>query len=488
MPTHPHSPEISLSDLAGKRVIVLGDVMLDSFVYGDCSRISPEAPIPVLLRSHDDVMLGGAGNVARNITALGGKAMLIAVAGNDAAGDILRAAIASQPGLEADLVSDGRPTTQKIRYVVGQQQMLRVDIEKCEPVDPQLVLKAFERHLPDADAVVLSDYGKGVLTTQLLARAIEKARALGKPVVADPKSEHVERYDGVTVLTPNAAEAARAAGARCSSDNDAHLISHSLLQKMQRADAVLVTRGPKGMTLARRGEEPIHFAALAREVFDVSGAGDTVVATLALALAAGWDLPRAAMLGNRAAGLVVSKPGTAVVTIDELGHELQSTKILSAAEKIASPDEVLADVIRWRREGKTIGFTNGCFDLIHPGHVFQLAQAREQCDHLVVGLNSDASIKRLKGPSRPVQEEAARAIVLASLASVDRVVIFEDDTPLALIEEIGPDVLIKGKDYSVDQVVGAEYVLARGGRVFLAEIIDGHSTTNTISRLLEGKK
>ncbi|SDO26478.1 D-alpha,beta-D-heptose 7-phosphate 1-kinase /D-beta-D-heptose 1-phosphate adenylyltransferase [Methylobacterium phyllostachyos] len=473
-----------LNELQGRRVIVLGDVMLDTFVYGQCTRISPEAPIPVVRIGREDVMLGGAGNVARNIAALGGEAILIGLAGHDTAGLALRAKVTSEPGIQADLVSDGRPTTQKTRYIAAQQQMLRVDAEQTHAAAPEPLLAAFARHLPQADAVVLSDYAKGTLSPDLLRDVIAQARAAGKPVIADPKSSDVSRYDGVTLMTPNAGEASTATGIPCDGDDRSVTeAAEQLLQRMAHSPAILITRGPRGMTLAERGRDVRHLPALAREVFDVSGAGDTVIATLALSAAAGLPLMEGVELANVAAGMAVAKPGTAVVTADELARELRQEWVQTTDRKIKSPDEALTQVARWRSSGKRIGFTNGCFDLIHPGHVSQLAQARSTCDHLIVGLNTDASIQRLKGPLRPVQHEDSRAIVLASLQSVDLVILFDDDTPIGLIDAIRPDVLIKGKDYTVDQVVGSSLVLGYGGEVFLADIAAGHSTSDIIDRL-----
>ena len=485
-----------LARLSGGRVIVLGDVMLDTFVYGDCVRVSPEAPIPVLRVERDTTMLGGAGNVARNIAALGGAAVLIGIIGDDAAGTALRTAIAAEPAITADLVIDGRPTTHKTRYVAGGQQMLRTDVEANHPADPDALYAAITRHIDTATAVVLSDYGKGVLSPTLLSRLIVLARARGIPVVADPKSADVGRYNGVTLLTPNALETAAATGLRCDRDADAEEAGTRLLAAMPETAAVLVTRGARGMTLVRRdvdnlpdtSDTALHLPAVARAVFDVSGAGDTVVATIALALAAGVEIAAGVELANVAAGLAVSKPGTAVITPAEIAHELRSTEVDRVESKIVTLTEALADIARWRTAGERIGFTNGCFDLVHPGHVSQLVQARSQCDRLIVGLNSDASIQRLKGPTRPVQPETARAIVLSSLAAVDRVIVFAEDTPIDLITAIRPDVLVKGKDYQVEAVVGADIVQAHVGRVFLADLVEGFSTTAIISRLMEGTK
>lgn len=467
-----------------KRVLVLGDVMLDTFVYGHCARISPEAPIPVVQHEREDVMLGGAGNVARNIAALGAEAVLIGLVGEDAAGATLRTRVAAEPSIEADLVTDGRPTTQKTRFIAAQQQMLRVDTEQTHAAEPAALLAAFTRRLTQVDAVILSDYAKGVLTPTLLREVIKAARAAGVPVIADPKSTDVARYDGVTLMTPNAGEASAAAGIACDGeDAEVAVAAERLLARMPASPALLITRGPRGMTLAERGREVRHLPALAREVFDVSGAGDTVIATLALGIAAGLSIEQATELANVAAGLAVSKPGTAVVTADELAHELRQERVQSTDRKIVSLKDAVVIASGWRARGERIGFTNGCFDLIHPGHVSQLAQARGTCDHLIVGLNTDGSIGRLKGPTRPVQQEDARAIVLSSLQSVDLVILFDDDTPMRLIEAIRPDVLIKGKDYTVEQVVGSDLVLGYGGEVFLADLAPGHSTTDIIARL-----
>lgn len=468
---------------ADRTVVILGDLMLDSFVYGDCLRISPEAPIPVLTIERKDVMLGGAGNVARNIAALQGRAVLIGAVGNDAAARELRDAISDEPRITADLITDPRPTTCKVRYIAGQQQMLRVDIEQSHPVSIGPLLEALDRHLGSADVLVISDYAKGVVSPDLLARAIERGRAAGIPVIADPKSRDVARYDGVTVLTPNAREAAAAVGFACDDDTAVEAAAGRLLDAMPRSRAVLVTRGAHGMMLSERGVDPTSIPAIAREVFDVSGAGDTVVATVALGLAAGLPLAEAAQISNTAAGLAVSKVGTAVVTADELIHEVRKTRIDRSERRIASPDEAREQVEAWRAEGFSVGFTNGCFDLLHPGHIAQLARAREQCDRLIVGLNDDRSVARLKGPGRPVQDESARAIVLASLNSVDLVVPFADDTPVALIEGLRPDVLVKGKDYQVHEIAGADFVQSYGGRVVLIDLVQGHSTTGIVDKL-----
>lgn len=465
-------------------MLVIGDVMLDTFVYGECSRISPEAPIPVVRIRDEKVMLGGAGNVARNIAALGGAAILIGVVGDDVAGARLRDEIGNEARVEAELIIDpGRPTTQKTRFVAAGQQMLRADREHVSPCDHAPLLEALQRQLAKADAVVLSDYAKGVLTPAFLSAAIALIRARGIPIVTDPKSSDLNRYDGATLLTPNAGEAIAGAGTTCDDDAEVADAGRRILTNLPQTPAVLITRGAKGMTLIERDNDPLHLPALAREVFDVSGAGDTVIAGIALSLAAGADLSQAVEVGNLAAGIAVGKPGTAVVTVDDLRHEIFYSRDRSVGRKIMPLSEAAEMVRRWRLKGERIGFTNGCFDLIHPGHVSQLAQARAQCGRLVVGLNADESIRRIKGPTRPVQTEVARSIVLAALEPVDLVIIFEEDTPLNCIETLRPDVLIKGKDYTIDQVVGGDVVMSYGGEVFLADIVEGLSTSDIIARL-----
>ncbi|KQV62061.1 MULTISPECIES: D-glycero-beta-D-manno-heptose-7-phosphate kinase [unclassified Caulobacter] len=478
----------TLADLprafAGKTVLVLGDVMLDRFIYGAVDRISPEAPVPVIAVEKETAMLGGAGNVARNVAALGAMAVLIGLVGQDDAGAALRSMIDAEPGLEADLVIDaGRRTTEKVRYISGSHQMLRVDREDRGPGDGAALLAAFKARLAAADVVVLSDYAKGVLTAQVVRGAIDAARAAGKPVIVDPKSRDLARYDGATLIKPNRKEAAEATGIIDNSDEASEEAGGAILAMAPGLEAALITRGGAGMTLAARGQAPVHLPATAVEVFDVSGAGDTVAATLALAVAAGASLTDAARLANLAGGLVVAKLGTDVVTAAELAARAGSVEGEPGEIKIADRDHARRIVEGWRARGLKVGFTNGCFDLLHPGHVSLLSQAKAACDRLIVGLNTDASVSKLKGPSRPVQKETARATVLASLSSVDLVVLFDEDTPLTLIEAFRPDVLVKGADYTVETVVGSDVVLGYGGKVVLAALKQGQSTTALIGRM-----
>jgi len=481
---------MTLTDLVARfgdvKVLVLGDVMLDRFVYGKVARISPEGPIPVLAINHETLMAGGAGNVARNISALGGQVTIIGLIGDDMAGRDLTASLASAPGVTPALVTwPGARTIQKTRYVAQGQQLLRADLDGDKPDEAACaaLLAVYRQHLPQADIVILSDYGKGVLSEAVLRDAIAAARVAGKLVIADPKHHDVSRYDGVTLITPNAAEAALASGVAVHSDAAAEAAAEAILSRGPAIAAVLITRGPDGMCLAQRGDKAAHIPSAAREVFDVSGAGDTVVATLALGLGAGADYATAARAANLAAGIAVGKVGTATVDFDELSGAEHAIQVKSAEDKVFTLKRAVEEARRWRRSGERVGFTNGCFDLLHPGHVSLLTRARNECNRLFVGLNSDASVKRLKGEMRPVQTEMARAIVLASLGCVDGVIIFEEDTPLELISALRPDVLVKGADYRVDQVVGADIVQSYGGRVVLADLVDGQSTSRIVSRM-----
>lgn len=474
----------SISRFRDARVLVFGDVMLDRFIYGRVSRMSPEAPVPVLEVERELDVPGGAANVACNIASLGGKATVVGVIGDDAWGKVLSARIEEISDVASHLVVvPSRPTTCKVRYSAGRQQILRADIEERSSVAEEALIEAFRNQLPNADAVVLSDYAKGVLSDRVIAEAIALARAAGKPTIADPKSAIMRRYDGATLVTPNRGEAA--AATRITGEGDAQTAeaAQAILSDAPNTPAVLITRGPLGMTLLERGRPVRHFPATAREVFDVSGAGDTVVATLALGLASGLDIPGAVYAANLAAGVAVTKVGTASVTPQELLGAFQSGDLQFATRKIATLATALRCVAEWRAGGARIGFTNGCFDLIHPGHVSLLAQARAKCDRLIVGLNTDASVQRLKGEGRPVQNESARSLVLASMAAVDLVVSFDADTPIELITALRPDVLIKGADYSIDQVVGADFVRGYGGEVFLVPLSAGQSTTGTITRM-----
>ena len=483
-------PEIPVSDLAEairqlKRasVLVVGDAMLDRYVYGQVSRVSPEAPVAVLGVEREVAMPGGAGNVVRNLTALGAAVAFVSVVGDDQAGSDLTGLIGGQPNVEPWLlVQGGRATTTKTRFIAAGQQLLRADHEMSGPINARLADRMV-RIAADAVAattvMVLSDYQKGVLAGDVAQRLITAARAAGRRVVVDPKGVDYSRYAGADLVTPNRAELKLATGMPV--DTEAALVAAAEhLRRLHGFGAVLVTRSEDGMTLVEDGSTR-HFPAEAAEVHDVSGAGDTVVAVVAAGIAAGLPVPVAARLANIAAGIVVGKIGTAVARETDLLEALTPER--GALRKVVSRAQAVEQVERWRRRGWRIGFTNGCFDLLHPGHVHLLEQARSWCDRLVVGLNADASVKRLKGPTRPIQGEAARAAVLASLASVDLVSVFDEDTPVELIRMLRPDMLVKGADYTVDKVVGGDMVTEWGGQVRLAALLPGQSTTATVARI-----
>ncbi len=479
-----------LSRFAGRRVMCVGDVMVDRSIYGEVKRISPEAPVPVVRIIRESSELGGAGNVARNLAALGGRCAFVTAVGDDRAGREVGNMLARLTSVEPFLrVSRQRETTIKSRFFsLDGHHLLRADRETVATVSPEDssdLARAVTSQIADVDAVILSDYGKGVLTGELAAAVIAAARKAGKPVVVDPKGTDYTRYAGATVITPNRTELAEATGLSVDGD-DAVAAAAATLREQIGVDAVLVTRSGEGMTLVRHGSAT-HFHAETREVADVTGAGDTVVATMTLALASGAELAQAARLANLAAGIVVGRHGTAVATAQDIAAVLRQSGLAGVDQKLTDRAGVIARVMEWRHQGLKIGFTNGCFDLIHPGHVSLLRQASAACDRLVVGLNSDASVKRLKGENRPVQNEAARAAVMASLSPVDLVVIFGEDTPLALIEDLRPDVLVKGADYTREQVIGANLVERYGGRVLLADIVASQSTTATIAAMKTAK-
>ncbi len=467
------------------RVLVLGDVMLDRYVSGSASRLSPEAPIPVLRPSARRATLGGAANVALNVASLGGHAALIGVVGDDADGAELKRLLACSGVVPYLVVVPGRPTTAKTRFMVGHHQLLRLDEETTEPIDGTTearVLQHFAAALRASDVVVLSDYAKGVLSDPVLRGVLVQARASGRLVIADPKRGEFTAYHGATVLTPNELEVRQATRIDAADDAGADRAGHRALDDSG-CDAVLVTRSSKGLTLVRRDAPAMHLPTRAREVADVSGAGDTLVAALAVALGAGAALPEAAMLANVTAGISVGKPGTATVSREELLGVLHLEDLVATDRKIATRDEAAQRAAAWHAQGLRVGFANGCFDLIHPGHVRLLTEARARCDRLIVALNTDASVQRLKGPTRPLQTETARATVMASLAPVDMVVLFGEDTPAELIRALRPEVLVKGADYSIEQVVGADLVQSWGGTVLLVDLAAGHSTTGTIRRM-----
>ncbi|MBT3395964.1 MAG: D-glycero-beta-D-manno-heptose 1-phosphate adenylyltransferase [Alphaproteobacteria bacterium] len=470
-----------LNAFTGVRVLVVGDVMLDRFVTGGIERISPDDSNPVVRVEREDAMAGGAANVACNIASLGARADLIGVVGDDDAASRLKAMMFDAIRVTARFVTEsGRATTEKIRVFGDGRQIVRTDRESRTPLAETTVratMSGLKSVVGDADAVMVSDYAKGVVTADLWAQVVDWAKASGKPVIVDPKGADFSAYRGATVLTPNARELAMATGAPVATDTEVETAALDVM-KSASIGAMVVTRGRDGLSIISGSNAAVHIGTLARDAVDVSGAGDTVAAALACALASGAELVDAAQLANAAAGVVVSKVGTATPHASEVLAALSGTDV-----KITTLIPALERIQHWRDQGQSVAFTNGCFDLVHPGHVSLLNQARAAADRLVVGLNTDASVRGLKGEGRPIQNETARAAVLASMGAVDMVIPFAEETPMGLIESIRPDVLVKGADYTVDQVVGGAFVESYGGRIVLAELAPGESSTGLVSRI-----
>jgi D-beta-D-heptose 7-phosphate kinase/D-beta-D-heptose 1-phosphate adenosyltransferase len=469
-------------------VLCVGDVMLDRYVHGDIARISPEAPVPVIRLNQTRELLGGAGNAAHNIATLGGRAILVSLLADDGPGEAMRRILRDIPNIVPAFVPTTlRPTICKTRFIAAGQQVVRADEESQLPLQPteeEALLAAILTQMGDAQALILSDYGKAVLSRRLIAEAISAARAREIPVFVDPKSHDFSMYRRATCLTPNLKELALASKMPVA-DEAAVVLAARKVMIDAAADAILVTRSEHGMTLVESDGSFRSLPARAREIFDVSGAGDTVIATLALAHASGMPLTEAMRIANAAAGVVVSKFGTATATVAEVMHEIEDQEA-GEGDDVASLVSLIRAtelVSRWKKRGLKVGFANGCFDILHPGHVSLLKAARGECNRLVVALNTDASVRQLKGPTRPINDLNTRAQMIAALRYVDCVVAFDAETPIDLIRQLLPDVLIKGSDYTVDKVVGADVVQAAGGRVFLADLVPGKSTTEIINRV-----
>ena len=457
--------------LVHTNVLVVGDVMLDRYTYGEVSRISQEAPVPILSIDREVALPGGAGNVVRNLTALGSATAFISVVGDDQAGSDLTGLIGGQPNVEPWLlVQGGRTTTLKTRLLASGQQLLRADREQTDPIQPRLaerMLRIAMDAMAATSVTVLSDYGKGVLAGDIPARLIAAARKAGRKLIVDPRGSDFGRYAGADVVMPNRSELG--AAARMPVNTEAAIVAAAQTIRAQHGfGAVVVTRGNDGMTLVDANGAQ-HFLAEAAEVYDTSGAGDNALAMLGAALAAKLDLPVCVRLANLAAGISVGKVGASVVREADLMAALTPQR--SALRKIVSREEAVEQAERWRHRGWRVGFTNGYFDLLHQGHIHLLEQARASCDRLIVGVNSDTSVRRLKGVPHPVQPEAARAAVLASFACVDEVCLFEEDTPEALIEALRPDVLIKGANHPREDIAGADLLRSWGGRLMQIDLL-----------------
>lgn len=470
--------KVSLPDFSSANVLVVGDIMLDRYWYGATSRISPEAPVPVVKINSLEERAGGAANVAMNITSLGGQAKLIGLTGIDEAARILDEQLAKQKVMCDFVALSSHPTITKLRVLSRNQQLIRLDFEEgfCK-VDPAPLLEKIEQALPQSKVMILSDYAKGVLTS--IQEMIKLANQANVPVLIDPKGTDFERYRGATLLTPNMAEFEAVAGV-CESDDDIVEKGYKLIEDYE-LDALLVTRSEKGMTLLQIGKPIYHLPTQAKEVYDVTGAGDTVIASLAAALAAGCSLEDSCFLANAAASVVVGKLGTSTVSQVELEDAIRARA--DNGFGVMTEDELQDAVKKARMRGEKIVMTNGCFDILHAGHVSYLANARKLGDRLVVAVNSDSSVKKLKGESRPINPLMQRMIVLGALDSVDWVVPFEEETPQRLIARTLPDILVKGGDYKPEQIAGGREVIAAGGEVSVLNFENGCSTTNIINAI-----
>lgn len=469
----------------GRPILLVGDVMLDRFYYGDVTRISPEAPVPVLKITDQTTMLGGAANTAANIAALGRQVALLAPIGDDEAGTQLRSLAQNTPRLSVQGPIDPRGTIVKSRYSAAGQQLLRIDAEDTSPLDATASAALSADALGQfaaAALLVLSDYAKGVLSAPLCRALIEGAQAAGLPIVVDPKGSDFSKYHGATVITPNELELAAAAGRTPRDEADIIDIASSLARQ-HHFTSVAVTRGKNGVMLVGPEGLLAHIPSFALDVFDVSGAGDSFVAGLSCALSAGDSLIEAVHYGNAVAGVAVGKLGTATVTPREVERLIAQRAIVPETIVTTDYTEVARLARLWREDGAKVGFTNGVFDLLHLGHIRTLKAARAACDRLILAINDDASVKRLKGESRPVQSAEVRSAILANMNFVDLVVIFSEDTPLEVIRAAQPDLLYKGGDYTPESVVGADIVAARGGEVRIVPTLQGYSTTSTIARI-----
>ena len=487
MPSH-------LKHLTNHQIIVVGDVMLDRYIWGEVSRISPEAPVPVVRVAQKTEAIGGAGNVAANLAGLSCTAVLIGIRGDDEDGAILENLCRESRIETAFLLDKQRATTTKTRIMARQQQLFRLDNEVTSALSETAKKELFaiiEDKIPLAEAVILSDYGKGILQTPgLCQEIIALCKKYRIPSLIDPKGKDWERYTGATCITPNTSELETIS--ETAVDHDEHILGDTVtrIKRRYKVKCLVMTRGPKGMCVVDSDDPPEFLQTQAREVFDVSGAGDTVIATLACGIAGGLTFIKAAGLANMAAGIVVGKVGTQPISFTEmelstnLNHQ-QGTGQRPAETKLDSIQSARTRIDAWKSQGETVVFTNGCFDLLHPGHVDLLRKSRALGKRLVVGLNSDDSVTRLKGPTRPILSQGDRSAMLSALSCVDLVVIFSEDTPLELLSALKPDILVKGSDYKPEDVVGKDLVESYGGKIALIPLVEGYSTTGIEKRIKE---
>lgn len=463
-----------LKDLAfkfsKKKILVVGDVMLDKYIHGEVLRISPEAPVQVVKVQNEKYLLGGCGNVANNLRSLGGRVTIISAIGRDKEAENVKIML-KKKGIKSKLIETDNPTIVKARVIGQQQQLLRIDYEKTNPVNPKKILSVLKREVQKHDAIIISDYAKGMISKETIKNIVIEAGK--KLVVADPKHKDIKFYEGVSIITPNEKEAFELAGV----EKDVSISKLLRILEDKIKGKVVLTRGEKGIAFLK-DEELIEIPTLAKEVFDVTGAGDTVISTLTLALASGADLGEAANLANQAAGIVVGKFGTATVGVKELIEKIEKEDT-----KIKSRNEIEIICRELKKSGKKIVFTNGCFDILHIGHLKLLQKAKSFGDILVLGLNTDASVQRYKGPERPVIPERQRAEMLAALSVVDYISLFDEDTPVELIKKVKPDVHVKGGDYRKEDLPETKIVEKYGGRVEIIKFIDGWSTTHIIKKI-----
>jgi len=468
------------------RVLCVGDVVLDRFVYGSTSRVSREAPVPVLDENSIELMLGGAGNVIRNLRALGAEATLVSVVGNDVEGQDVGERLRSEGATDAVLIDAERQTPVKTRFVSNGHQMLCVDRNpKSELSDAttSAVLERIQIELASADIVILSDYGRGVVSPTISGALMKMAKDAGKRVCVDPRGRDFGRYNGAFLIKPNALELFEECGVDPIDDEATANGMQHVYERLENVDHLIVTRGSRGMSLY--GATGVsHVRAQPRQVYDVSGAGDTAISMLAIALASGADLRTSMEAAVHASGEVVTKVGTATVSPDDLLTVASAGRYKSGDRSLPQLVEIVA---RWRAHGLKVGLTNGCFDILHAGHVSYLQKARAHCDRLIVGLNSDASVRALKGNDRPVNDFESRADVLSALAAVDQIVVFDEDTPSNLIEALRPDVYLKGADYTVADLLplGGSIVQSYGGEIRLIPLVEGKSTTGILHKLTD---
>lgn len=477
----------TISTFKDQTILVIGDLMIDEYIWGNVERVSPEAPVQIVDIDRTEHTLGGAGNTVRNLASLGASVYVSSVVDNKENGGLIVEELAKINVCTEGLFEDpNRVSSRKTRVMAGHQQVLRIDKETRAPIERQYENKIIDftkDNIADFDAIIASDYMKGVLTEKVLGNVIKVAKEANKPIIIDPKGADYRKYAGATIITPNAKEAELASGITIRNEFGLNKAGVKLLKELK-TDAILITRGSKGMSLFEKDGGTTDIPAVAREVYDVTGAGDTVVSVLGLGLAAGLSFENAATLSNIAAGIVVEKVGTATVTIGELEDRLDEGKVRSS--KIKTQEEIVEVIQGLRRKRKKIVFTNGCFDLLHIGHIMLLREAKMKGDILIVGLNSDSSVRKLKGKQRPVITYSERAQILSALDCVDCIVEFVELTPLGLIKKIKPDVLVKGNDYSKEEVVGKDIVEKYGGRVELIDLVKGKSSSGIVERIKNG--